>query len=383
MAYVSCEVPGGRFRNSANFESGDISWPAPTSTSAKAHRSLPPTCSSSTANGRPRTPLLIAAAQVAAGAEAPGPELLRPFKEQRDAVLATSGRGEQDDARTLAAGWMEAVLAQEPGECQALELVAAVEALSLVLDVAGRYSDAAFALAIALRLHDRRRHLPFHGVLLRHAAWVTGNLGGLDAGRLLAAESLRLAIETEDGAGMAYSLCSAANLAAHRKDWSAALRSIAAAWRHVPEGEPQLRFSLLLGETNALLATGRLAEAGQALDRTKAGIAGHESPRTNGFFCWTAGRLRVAEGRHEEAVILLTQALQLARSTQDPPNWMMILLDLGEALEALGRIEELRERCSGLLADLPPLASFESGHAVVSAFRALVKRLGIVTDRVL
>lgn len=328
----------------------------------------------------PTRPLLLAAATVANEVSPPGPELPWPFAEPRAAVLAAINRGQLADADSLAAGWLEATLAQPAGPAQALELVAASEAYALVLETTGAFSDAATALAMALRLHDRRRQLPFHGVLLRRASAELAELGAMDAGRLLAAEALRLAIETRNDVGAAYSLGSAARIAAHSREWQDALCSTAAAWRFLPEGEPMLRFALHLSETNAFLATGRLAEAEAALERTRASIAGLDEARAAGYLAWTEGRLHLASQRFEAAEAALTLALRTAKNTQDPLNWMLILLDLGEALEALGATAELRERCAELVRGLPALEKLEGGRAVVEAFRILCARLELGTQ---
>jgi len=321
-----------------------------------------------------REPLLLAAAEVAAEAEAPGPELRWAFEEQRGAVLAAVHGGQVADASSLAQSWLEAALSQPSGECQSLELIAAAEALSIALEARASFSDAAKALAIALRLHRRRCHLPFHGTLLRRASTVLGNLGAMDAGNYLAAEALRLAIESNHPGGIAHSLAASARLFSHRRDWPAALRSGAAAKSYLPPGEVLLRFSLLNGETSELAAIGRLEEAAVTLEQAKAALVGHEAPLTESYLCWTEGRLRLAQGRQEEAAEVLGRAAQLARGSQDPHNRMLILIDHAEALEALGRKEEARERCATLLAELPPLPELESSQVVGKAFEDLCRR---------
>lgn len=320
-------------------------------------------------------PLLLEAAEVAAGLEVPGPELPWPFKERRDAIYDALYRGLMADAEALAAGWVEAALVQARGG-EALELVAAIEAYSTLFEARGELSETASALAIALRLHARRSRLPFHGTLLRRAVRLLGSLGGLDAARLLASEALRLAIETDDQNGAAYSLGAAYRMASLARDWPAVLASVAAAKRFLSEGEPLLRFSLLQGEANAFAELGHFEAAETALDAAAAALAGHESPLTESYLLWSQARLHQTRGKHEEAARAFRRCAEQGAGTQEPENRMLVLLDFSTSLEALGLEGELRERCAALLRDLPPISSLEGAPSIGEAFIALCRRLG-------
>ena len=316
--------------------------------------------------------LLLKAVQAAARFERPGPDLPWTFKERREAVYAALYRGETSDADSLACGWLEATM--ESGA--ALEMVAALEAVSIVFQTRGEATHAAIALAAAIRLHQRRSQLPFHGTLLRRAVGVLGCLGGIDAARLLAADALRLAIETGDDAGAAFSLGAVHRMANLAGDLPAMLSSVLAAKRYLPpDSDYSLVFSLLLGEANALTRLGRLDEAEDALAAATAALAGHETPLTESFLRWNEGHLRQAQGRHQEAATAFALAAEQGRATQEPVNRVMLLLDLAESLEALGRTAELRERCARLAEELPSLASLEGGSVVAGAFAQLCAKV--------
>lgn len=320
----------------------------------------------------PENPLLLKALSHAKNTKAPGPELSTPatLKERRETILAALGRGEKADAEVLAAGWLEAACQDTSG----LELIAALEAFSACLETHGSLSESALALAAALRLHHLRTHLPFHGTLLRHVAGTLAALGAIDAARLVAAEALRLGIETEDRAGIAYSLCAAARMAAKAKDWPAALASNAAAFRFVPTGQNDLTFSLHQGRVNAFTALGRLEEAEREMVATAAVLAHFDSPLARGYLAWTAGCLHQAQGRHEEAAASLIEATKLTRTAMEPQGRILILLDLAASLETLGRKAELQERCAALIRELRPLDQLEGSPEVGKAFLALVRK---------
>lgn len=320
----------------------------------------------------PENPLLLKALRHAKTTKTPGPEIPTPaiLKERRETILAALGRGERADAEVLAAGWLEAACEDTSG----LELIAALEAFSACLEKQGALSESALALAAALRLHHLRTHLPFHGTLLRHVAGTLAALGGIDAARLVAAEALRLGIETEDDAGIAFSLCAAARMAARAKDWPAALASNAAAFRFVPTGQNDLTFSLHQGRVNAFTALGRLEDAEQEMVAAAVELEHFDSPLARGYQAWTAGCLRQAQGRHEEAAASLIEALELTRVAMEPQGRILILLDLAPSLEALGRKAELQERCTALISELPPLDQLEGSPEVRTAFLALVRK---------
>ena len=82
-----------------------------------------------------------------------------------------------------------------------------------------------------------------------------------------------------------------------------------------------------------------------------------------------------AQGRHQEAATAFALAAEQGRATQEPVNRVMLLLDLAESLEALGRIDELRERCARLAEELPSLASLEGGSVVAGAFAQLCAKV--------
>jgi len=324
----------------------------------------------------PEHPLLLQAVQRAARQAAPGPELPWTFTERREAIYAALHRGQKDDAATLATGWAEAVLAGPDTDTDtALELVAALEALATLFEARGDYSEAATALAAALRLHSQRRHAPFHGTLLRHSTSVLGSLGAIDAARLVAAEALRLGIEAGDDKAVAYSLAAAHRMASLARDWKAGLASIAAAKRFLPEGEDFLRFSLTLGEMTAFTELGQWTEAEEAHTAAEASLEGRATPLTESYRTWALGRLRQAQERHEEAEAELTGALALARDTQEPMNRLLILLDLAESLEKLGRLSKLREIYDELAAGLPSIASLEGGSPVVARVTNLGEKI--------
>ncbi len=328
---------------------------------------------------QPTHPLAQQAVQRAALLSAPGPELPWTFTERREAIYAALHRGQKDDAETLAVGWVEAVLAEaEPDAHTALELIAALEALTTLFEAQGAYSDAATTLAAALRLHSRRQHQPFHGTLLRHAVSVLGSLGAIDAARLVAAEALRLGIETGDNKGIAYSLAAAHRTASMARDWPACLASIAAARRYLPETEDFLRFSLDLGELSACTELGRFAEAEAAHTAAEASLEGRDTPLTASYRTWALGRFRQAQGRHQEAEVELAKALDLARNTQEPVNRMLILLDLAESLEKLGDPAKLHEAYHQLAGELPPLENLEGGQPVVERWTNLAEKLAVI-----
>ncbi len=90
---------------------------------------------------------------------------------------------------------------------------------------------------------------------------------------------------------------------------------------------------------------------------------------------WALGRLRQAQERHEEAEAELAGALALARDTQEPLNRLLILLDLAESLEKLGRLSKLREIYDELTAGLPSIASLEGGSPVMAQVTNLGEKI--------
>lgn len=314
----------------------------------------------------PQHPLFLKA--LATKTDIPGPEIPAPpaLTERREAILAALYRGEQHDAETMASAWLEAACGGESG----LELSAAAEAFSFWLETQGALSDSATALALALRLHDRRPNFPFHGILLRRAARTLGALGGIDVARLVAAEALRLAIETEDNKAIALSLGAAFRTAALAEDWPAALSAITAAHRYVTEGQHELKFSLHQGATSVLLHLGRVEEAETEVAAATRCLANHTTPLMESYLAWTWGSLRQAQGRHEEATVHLTQAAELGRGTLAPQVRICILPDLAESFEKLGRQAQWQQQRAELLKSLPPIESlegrFDSGEILLA-----------------
>ncbi len=322
----------------------------------------------------PEGPLLLRARAAAAKATPPGPELPLAPKERRDAIFELVYRGHHADAEAIVAGWIDAAAAGD-GEAAALELIDGLEALSILCEQRGDAGDAASALAAALRLHARRSSLPFHGILLRRSAVILSCLGGLSAGRLLASEALRLAIETGDSSGAAYSLAVAQRMASLAHDWPAVLSSAAAMRRYLPESEELLRFASLKTEAGALLHLGRIEEAEATLAAATAALAGRETPLTESYLLWARARLRQVQGRHQEAAADFEKAGQLGRDTQEPVNRFLILLHAEESLEALGRRAELAERCRQLDRELPDLERRGGAGAIAAAGEGLRGRL--------
>lgn len=323
----------------------------------------------------PDDPLLRRALAAAAGLAPPSADLPWTHRERREAVFAAIHRGETADALQLAAGWLEvavveAEMATDSAEPAALSLVAALEAWSAQREYSGGYSAAALALAAALRLHQRRASLPFHGVLLRRAASALAALGGVEASRLVAAEALRLAIEADDSLA-----ATDANTEGH--SWaSAAIRAAApseyaAARRFLPAGEPWLRFSLFQVEGTALVGSGRLAAAEEALDEAAKALAESPAAMPENYLLWARGRLRQAQDRHAEAAELLALAVESGRSAQEPLNRVLLALHLAESLGKLGRNFEL-ERLKQNLKEERSLAGIEGAAVVAAAVEGLV-----------
>lgn len=324
----------------------------------------------------PDDPLLRRALAAAAGLAPPSADLPWTHRERREAVFAAIHRGETADALQLAAGWLEvavveAEMATDSAEPAALSLVAALEAWSAQREYSGGYSAAALALAAALRLHQRRASLPFHGVLLRRAASALAALGGVEASRLVAAEALRLAIEADDSLAAAYSLGAAARMAALAHEWPSVLASVAAARRFLPAGEPWLRFSLFQVEGTALVGSGRLAAAEEALDEAAKALAESPAAMPENYLLWARGRLRQAQDRHAEAAELLALAVESGRSAQEPLNRVLLALHLAESLGKLGRNFEL-ERLKQNLKEERSLAGIEGAAVVAAAVEGLV-----------
>lgn len=322
-------------------------------------------------------PLLLAAAEIAAVAELPSPELEGTFRPQRDAVTTALHAGSIAEAEILATAWVEAVLSPPGRAATALELACALEAFSFVLETRGFHREAAASTVIALRLHALRTHQPFHGTLLRRAAGTLRNLGAIDAAGFLAAEALRLAIEIGDDLGAAYSLAVSAHLAHLAQNWPATLSAAAAARRKLPDGEWSLVFALLNSEISAFICLGRLEEAERQMPTARDVLRRLDSPPLlASFLTWIEARLHMAAGRPEEAARAIQEAEQLGAKTQEPENRILIMLDLSQILSAAGQQDELSGYVRRLKLELPEREKLQGGPAVLAAFDELCRQHG-------
>ena len=110
-------------------------------------------------------------------------------------------------------------------------------------------------------------------------------------------------------------------------------------YRENAEDEPNFIFRSL---AEVLLAKGDLLAAADYAERALASVDGQGDPITAATFGATLGRIRAAQGRADEADVLLRQSLDILESSEYRIDLALTVMRYGEALLALGQPERAR-----------------------------------------